>query len=100
MCEMLGEEPTEEDTPIEFSDLDAILQQSLDIYSSLRDEYDYFSGTYIGKNFSGSLELLSLMDIPKEDYKFYLDLIKVIDSIRKELYKPASTPKTPEKAPE
>lgn len=91
MCETLGEPIVEEDIPVEYGDLHPVIQEILGIYNILRDEYDHFNGRYLGKNFSGILDLLDLLEINKVDRKYYTELIMLIDSIRRDLYKPAET---------
>lgn len=82
MCEALGSEPVEEEIPIDFEDLPVTAQQAFAIYSKLKDEWDYMGGNYIGKNYSGILDILTLLEVPVEDRKTMFELITIIDSHR------------------
>lgn len=82
MCEQLGNAPIEEEIPIEINDLPDEIQQALDIYFRLRDEWDSMSGTYTGKNLSGLKDILDIYDVDKADRANLLDWIFIIDRIR------------------
>ena len=84
MCEMLGSEPITEEIPIEYDDLLLDVQEALDIYYKLRDEWDYMNGNYIGKNYSGLKDIFEILEVPPEDYKTMFGLIGVIDRHRAE----------------
>lgn len=82
MCEALGTEPVEEEIPVEFEDFCLDVQEALGIYSKLRDEWDYMGGNYIGKNYTGLLDILELLDVPVEDRRTQYELIGIIDKHR------------------
>jgi hypothetical protein len=82
MCEMLGNEPLLEEIPVDYEDLYTDVQQALSIYSKLRDEWDTMNGVYMGKNYSGILDIFTLIDVPVEDRKTMFDLIGIIDRHR------------------
>lgn len=82
MCAMLGEEPIEENIPIELDDFPYEVQQALLAYRMLKDEWDGFSGSYFGKSFIGITDVLEAMEISQEDRKFIIILIRQIDRIR------------------
>lgn len=84
MCEMLGEEPQEDNIPVEFEDFPVEAQQALLAYRMLRDEWDSFSGMYLGKQLIGISEVLYAIEIEKEEQKFIVQLIRIIDNIRSE----------------
>lgn len=84
MCEALNSEPIEEEIPIEFSDFPQEVQLLLLIYRMLRDDWDYMNGNYIGKDMSNIFDILKIYEIPFEDTRFYLELLYLIDSVRKQ----------------
>jgi hypothetical protein len=82
MCEMLGSEPVESEIPVEFGDLPEELQMVLSIYRMLRDEWEYMTGSYIGKNLIGLFELFDIYNVETAEKRFYIELIHLIDSVR------------------
>ena len=82
MCEMLGEEPVEENIPVELDDFPLEVQQAMLVYRMLRDEWDGFSGTYFGKSLMGIKDILDAVEINEEDHKFIIMLIRQIDDVR------------------
>lgn len=82
MCDMLGNEPIESEIPIDNEDLFRDVQEALNIYSKLRDEWDTMNGNYLGKSYSGILDILDILDVPVEDRKSMFELIGLIDRHR------------------
>jgi len=82
MCEVMGSDPVEEQIPVEYEDLFVDVQDALNIYSKLRDEWDGMNGVYLGKNFSGIMDIFDLYDVPKEDRRTIFDLLNEIDDCR------------------
>lgn len=82
MCEMLGSEPDPSQIPVEYSDLYVDVQEALNIYYKLKDEWDTMNGTYMGKNYSGILDIFTILDVPVEDRKTMFELIGIIDKHR------------------
>ena len=82
MCEALGNEPQEDQIPIEFEDFPLEVQQALIVYRMLRDEWDSMNGIYLGKSLIGILEVLEATEIDLEDRKFITSLVRTIDSVR------------------
>lgn len=82
MCEMMGSEPDPDQIPVEFSDLYIDLQSALGIYGKLKDEWDTMNGNYLGKNYSGMLDIFTILDVPVEDRKTMFELIVLIDKYR------------------
>ena len=87
MCEMLGSEPLEEEIPVEFNDLILDVQQAFGIYQKLKEEWDTMNGNYMGKNFAGILDILTILDVPREDHRTMFDLINIIDEHRSKAIK-------------
>lgn len=82
MCEALGSAPVESEVPIDFEDLPIIAQEALRIYSNLQDNWDYFSGEYVGKSLVGFIDILDIYEVHKEDRREMYELIMKIDEIR------------------
>lgn len=82
MCEALGNEPKEEEIPVEFEDFPLEAQQALIVYRMLRDEWDSMSGVYLGKTLIGIQEVLEATEIDQEDRKFITMLVRTIDGVR------------------
>lgn len=82
MCEQLGSEPVESETPVEFDDFALEVQTALGIYKLLRDEWEFVGGNYLGKNLNGIFEVFEAYAIEPCDKRFYLELIHMIDQVR------------------
>jgi hypothetical protein len=82
MCAELGTEPVDEEIPVDFEDFYVDVQQALGIYQKLRDEWDTMNGNYMGKNYAGLRDILSLLDVPVEDQRTMFELIGIIDQHR------------------
>jgi hypothetical protein len=79
MCESLGSEPIESEIPVESTDLPEEVQYAFSIYNKIRDDWDGFNGVYLGKNFSGILDIFSILDVQVEDRKYLFELLTIID---------------------
>jgi len=95
LCEQLGNEPLQEEIPIELHEFPLEVQEALSIYKALRDEWEFVAGTYLGKKLDTVFDLFSAYGIPFEDHKTYYELIVMVDSVRidemrKQTKKPAS----------
>lgn len=84
MCEVLGTEPVEEETPVEFDDLPSDIQYCFMIYNLLQDNWDYMGGNYIGKHMTEFWKLMELDEVVPADQKYYYEIIVIIDHIRAE----------------
>ena len=82
MCDMLKSDPIEEEIPVEYDDFNIDVQQAFSIYYKLRDEWDTMNGNYMGKNYSGILDIFTILDVPLEDRRTMFDLINIIDGHR------------------
>ncbi|HEY9705418.1 MAG TPA: hypothetical protein V6C58_23475 [Allocoleopsis sp.] len=85
LCEALGSEPLEHEIPMEFEDFPYEVQLAFTIYWKLKDQWEGFSGTYMGKDYSALFSLFNVFDIEKYEYKVYYDLIDTIDMYRSKL---------------
>ncbi len=84
MCEQLGNEPIEDEIPVEFDDFHYEVQQAFIVYRMLRDEWEGMNGIYLGKSLIGIKEIFSVCEIAPEDYKIILTLVQTIDRIRQD----------------
>jgi len=82
MCEVLGNEPIEEEIPIDFEDFPTEVQQAFSVYGKLKDNWDGMNGHYLGKHFEGIRDLFYILDVPVEDHKTMLELLDMIDGQR------------------
>ena len=60
-----------------------IAQLSLTIYETLRDDWDYMGGNYIGKSLLNIFQVFALYDLPKEDHMLVYKIINIIDNERR-----------------
>ena len=94
MCEALGSEPLESEIPVEYEDLLLDVLEALGIYYKLKDEWDTMNGNYMGKNYSGILDIFNILEVPVQDHRTMFDLIGLIDHHRSKMIadsKPKST---------
>lgn len=82
MCEALGTEPVESEIPVEINDFPDEVQEAINVYYKLRDEWDTMNGVYMGKSYTGLIDILDIVEIPKEDRKYTLEWISVMDAAR------------------
>ena len=52
MCEQLGNEPIPEEIPATFEDFPHVVQTAMNIHAILPDNWEGFSGTYMGKDYT------------------------------------------------
>ncbi len=96
MCEALGTEPVEEEIPVEMDDFPEEVQEAINVYYKLRDEWDTMNGVYMGKSYTGLIDILDILEIPKQDRKYVLEWVSVMDASRSkmlEAQRPKSQPK-------
>jgi hypothetical protein len=84
MCEQLGSEPVESEIPVEFDDFPLDVQQALNVYKFMRDDWDGMNGVYLGKSLIGISEIFEFCSIDTSDRNIVFQLIKIIDNIRQE----------------
>jgi hypothetical protein len=58
------------------------VQEALNIYTKLRDDWDTMNGIYLGKHYAGILDIFKILEVPVEDYKTLFELIGIIDRHR------------------
>lgn len=82
MCELMGSEPKDSETPVEFNDLVTEVQEAIVLYNNLQDQWDYMGGNYIGKDFSYINTVFDIYNIEPELKKHMFELLNQIDRIR------------------
>ena len=82
MCEALGTEPVESEIPVELDDFPVEVQEILQIYKLLKDDWEPMNGTYMGKHLTGIQDIFDIFEIDKTDRRLYLLILNMIDSIR------------------
>jgi len=97
MCEVLGNEPVEEEIPVEPQDFEQEVQQAFDIYRMLSDNWDFMAGNYLGKDYGIVFDLFNLYQIEQPEQLLLLELIRYIDEERSKVIseKLKQTQKTP-----
>lgn len=85
MCEQLGTIPVDSEIPIEIQDLPLQVQQALNVYNMLQDQWEGFAGLYLGKSLIGLQEVLKFNQLEEDEYGLILQLIKTVDIIRTDI---------------
>jgi len=85
MCEQLGNEPIEEEIPLDIEDFPPEVQDAIQLYYRLKDTWDGMSGTYLGKNYSGIVDLMNVYEIEHANRRYILDWISVLDAARSKI---------------
>lgn len=85
LCEALGNEPLEEEMPVEINDLPDLVQQTLQIYYMLKDIWDPMGGNYLGKDTSTLFEFFRLYDIDKAEQLLAVSFIQHMDYVRSKM---------------
>ena len=73
----MGVEPNEEDLPKDPSTFSLEAQQALIMLNVLPDKWEGMSGTWVGKEYAGLLDIMDLYQI--EDKKQVFELLKVCE---------------------
>lgn len=86
MCEMLDQEPIEEEIPVDISDFPDLVEQCFVIYSMLSDNWDSMGGMYLGKNYSIVFNLFRVYNIQDHaEILLCLDFLQHMDGVRQKL---------------
>ena len=80
MCEQLGTEPNPAEMPADFNDFPKIVQDAINIYSILPDNWEGFGGTFLGKDYS-ILPYLTTQVYDIDDHPKLMYILLVINSI-------------------
>lgn len=97
MCEMLEQEPIEEEIPIEIGDFPDLVQQCFVIYQVLADNWDSMGGGYLGKDYSIVFNLFNIYNITEsEEILLCLDFLQHMDGVRQKLIAEKIKAKSPQ----
>lgn len=80
MCEQLNKDPDPEEMPADLSDFPYLVQQAIIIYSILPDNWESFSGTFLGKDYS-ILPYLTKEVYEIENHNQLMQILVLINSI-------------------
>lgn len=98
MCAMLGQEPIEEEVPIELDDFPNLLQQCFVIYAVLSDNWDSMCGSYLGKDYSIVFNLFQVYGIEEPaEILLCLEFLQQMDSVRQKLVAEKIKAKSPQR---
>jgi hypothetical protein len=97
MCEMLNQEPIEEEIPVEIGDFPDLVQQCFVVYGILPDCWDSMGGGYMGKDYAIVFNLFQVYDITdSSEVLLSLDFLQHMDSIRQKLIAEKIKAKSPQ----
>ena len=82
MCELLNKPPKPEDIPVELEDFPDEVQLGFSIYYVLQDQWEGISGTYMGKNWTGLMDIFDIYEVEKQDRKTIFEILHLIDRER------------------
>jgi len=84
MCEQMGWEPKEEEIPKDPSYLSYDVQCALLLFNSLPDNWEGMSGTWMGKDYSGLMDIMDIYQI--DNKKDVFTLLKVAEHEASKFY--------------
>jgi hypothetical protein len=97
MCEMLAQEPIEEEIPVEVADFPDLVQQCFVIYGILSDCWDSMGGGYMGKDYAIVFNLFQVYSITDpEEILLCLDFLQHMDGVRQKLIAEKIKAKSPQ----
>ena len=77
MCEQMGWEPREEDIPMEVDSLSYNSQCALILFQALPDNWEGMSGSWMGNDYSGLMDIMNIYQI--DNKKEIFELLKVAE---------------------
>lgn len=81
----MGIEPTFENTPLDISDFPPDIQVAFFAYDLLTDRYSGMDNTWVGKDWTGLMEVFELLDI-EPPYEHLLVAMRVYEQTKLKLY--------------
>jgi hypothetical protein len=85
MCDMMGWEPDIDQLPPSPADMSVEVQQALVMLSALQDRWDGMSGTWMGKDYTGLMDIMDIYNIT--DRRAVFELIKLGENELGKYYK-------------
>lgn len=82
MCEMLGNEPLEEEIPPDIGDFSLEVQQAIQVFNLLKDVWDPFGGNYLGKDLSIIFQIFDLLEIDLPSRSLIFKIVQHLDYCR------------------
>jgi len=86
MCAELGEEPNEDEIPMDLSDFPTSFQEIFEIYSLLTDKWEGMSGVYMGKDMNLIPFLFDMYALDAVECKRYFQYIVILNNAAKKFY--------------
>jgi hypothetical protein len=80
----MGWEPNEDEMPKDPSVFSLEVQQALILFRALPDKWEGFSGTWMGKEYAGLMDIMNIYQI--EDKKKVFELLKVAEHEAEKYY--------------
>lgn len=97
MCEMLKQEPIDEEVPLELADFPELVQQCFIVYGILPDQWDSMGGGFMGKDYSIVFSLFQVYDIvDPAEVLLCLDFLQHMDGVRQKLIAEKIKSKSPQ----
>ena len=84
MCEQMGWEPNEDEMPRDPSHLSYNVQSTLILYNALPDLWEGMSGTWMGKDYSGLMDIMDIYNLDNRREVF--TLLKVAEGEASKFY--------------
>jgi len=84
MCEQMGWEPKEEEMPKDPAYLSYNVQGALLLYNALPDNWEGMSGTWMGKDYSGLMDIMNIYQLDNKREVF--DLLKIAEGEASKFY--------------
>lgn len=85
MCDMLGQEPIEEEIPVDPGDFPVLVQQAMSLYNMLEDRWDSMGGGYLGKNYSSVFDFFKLYEVDNSESLLMLEFLQHMDAVRSKI---------------
>ena len=83
MCFEMGTDPIEEEIHAEIEEFPPLFRTAINIYHTLPDVWEGFSGSYLGKNYTILFDLMDIYEIEcQEERKLCLTFLQMLDNIR------------------
>ena len=84
MCEQMGWEPNEDEMPKDASHLSYNVQGALVLYNALPDIWEGMSCTWMGKDYSGLMDIMDIYSL--DNKKEIFNLLKVAEGEASKFY--------------
>ena len=84
MCEQMGWEPKDEEMPKDPSYLSYNVQGTLILYNALPDIWEGMSGTWMGKDYSGLIDIMNIHQL--DNKKEIFTLLKIAEGEASNFY--------------